>query len=57
MMISPEIFDHNTAILGRTGGGKSFAARGIVEGWLTPGGASVSLIRRCVVGTAGERCR
>lgn len=28
------IFDHNTAILGRVGSGKSYAARGIVEGWL-----------------------
>jgi len=35
--IPPEIFDHNSAILGRVGSGKSFAARGIVEGWLAAG--------------------
>lgn len=33
----PEIFDGCTAILGRTGSGKSFTARGLVEGWLEQG--------------------
>jgi uncharacterized protein len=35
--VPAEIFDHNTAILGRTGSGKSYAARGIAEGWLKAG--------------------
>lgn len=33
-MIPDLIFDGHSAILGRVGSGKSFAARGIVEGWL-----------------------
>lgn len=35
--LSPEIFNHHTAIVGRTGSGKSWAARGIVEDWLDAG--------------------
>lgn len=35
--LPPEIFDGCTAILGRTGSGKSFTARGLVEGWLEQG--------------------
>lgn len=36
-MLPTGIFDHNTAILGRTGSGKSYAARGITECWLDAG--------------------
>jgi hypothetical protein len=41
--LPPEIFDHHTAIVGRTGSGKSYAARGIVERWLEAG------LRVCVI--------
>ena len=36
-MLPTGILDHNTAILGRTGSGKSYAARGITERWLDAG--------------------
>ncbi|HEV2098726.1 MAG TPA: DUF87 domain-containing protein [Stellaceae bacterium] len=36
-MAEPAIFDGFVAILGRTGSGKSYAARGIVEDWLAAG--------------------
>ena len=36
-MLPTGIFDHNTAILGRTGSGKSYAARSITERWLDAG--------------------
>lgn len=35
--LAPEIFDGHLAIVGRTGSGKSFTARGIVERWLSQG--------------------
>jgi len=35
--LPPEIFDGCTAILGRVGSGKSYAARGLVETWLEQG--------------------
>lgn len=37
MSLPDSIFDQHTAIVGRTGSGKTYAARGIVEAWLSAG--------------------